>query len=586
MNALYWREPLWAALGLLPLLWLVLGRWRASRLRHQYADPALWPWALGNSHPAGSPWRRAALLLAWLLLGLAAAGPRLPDALPPDLDRQQATLMVVLDLSRSMDAEDVWPSRRRLALRALQGLLPELAASRVGLVVVAGRAHRLWPASADRRALAELVGQLQDLRPPSQGSALAEGVTLALQDLAGPGERQLLLLTDGDLDEPARQVLATALGQASAAGVGVLIAGTGTIGGAALPGPGGDWLRQDGEPVLSRLAEAQLQQLADASGADYLTLPEQAPDQALLDRLPTGLSHLRLAADAPVLWHELFPWLLWPALLLWLLGVLRLPSPAAPAGLAATALYLVGLTLALPAHADPLRQAHQALAADDLGRAQALFDELPGYTARMGSGTVCHRLQDWGCARQAFAQAALAAPDDDARAKAIYNLAHSVFQDGDFAGAATLFDDALRYRADYPAARHNRDFAVALAAEVERLAGGPQAERRASRGPASGPAGDAQPPKDARLTLDTHTPGTGLALSAAQRQDLINQGLAYTRLAETRQADANAPWGQVYGGAGSKGVADVSLWQGLLERAEGLPTTPAEPLTLPGVRPW
>jgi len=587
MNALYWREPLWALLGLLPLLWLAVGRWRANRLRYQYADPALWAWALGSQRPAGSHWRRGALLLAWLLLGLAAAGPRLPGYLPPDPDRQQATVMVVLDLSRSMDAEDVWPSRRQLALRALQGLLPELAASRVGLVVVAGRAHRLWPASTDRRALAELVGQLQDLRPPSQGSALADGVTLALQDLrTSQGERQLLLLTDGDLEPADQQALATVVGQAKTAGIGVLIAGMGSIGGAALPGPDGDWLRQAGEPVLSQLAEASLRQLATAADGAYLALPEQAPEQALRAQLPASLSRLQLDADAPLLWQELFPWLLCPAILLWLLGVLRLPTPAAPAGLAATALYLLGLTLALPAHADPLRQAHQALDADDLSRAQALFDELPGYAGRMGSGATCHRQQDWGCARQAFARAVLIAPDADARARAVYNLAHSVFQDGDFAGAAALFDDALRYRADYPAARHNRDFATALAAEVKHLAGSPQAERRAGRGPTSGPAGDAQPPDDPRLTLLPQTPATGLALSAAQRQDLINRGLNYTRLAETRQADANAPWGQGYGSGADLGMADVSLWQNLLERAEGLPTTPAEPLTLPGVRPW
>lgn len=585
MTALYWREPLWALLGLLPLLWLGIERWQALRLRRRYAEPALWPWALAETRPAGTRWRRAALLLAWLLLGLAAAGPRLPAWLPPGQDQGQATLMVILDLSRSMDATDAWPSRRRLAVRALTELLPHLKGSRVGMVVTAGHAHLLWPPSGDRHTLAQLSARLGDLRPPSRGSALAEAVALVQQQLAGvDGTRQLLLLSDGDLDAPGWQALQAAMRRAAAAGITPLIAGSGTAGGAALSGTDGGWLQRDGQPVLSRLAEAPLRSLASALGGVYLTLPEQQPGAALLARLPAELTRLALDADAPVQWHELFPWLLLPAALLWLLAGLRLAPLAAPAGIAASLLYLLGLSLALPARADPLAVAYQALAAGDPARARMLFAEQPGYAARMGGGSACHRLEDWSCARRAFSRAVLLAPDDTARARAVYNLAHSLFQSGDYRGAAALFDDALRYRPDYPAARHNRDFAAALAEEVARLAGGPQ-DARPGRGPASRTAGDTPLPASASRRLEPTVP-PGDRTATPQRRALLARGLDYTRLAEARHADASAPWGRGQETTTTTGAADIILWQTLLERAEGLPASPARPLTLPGVRPW
>jgi Ca-activated chloride channel family protein len=587
VSTLYWREPLWALLGLLPVCWLAIGAWQAARLRQRYAEPALWPWALDDGLPTGSRWRRAALLVSWGLLGLAAAGPRLPAYLPPDQDHAAASLAVVLDISRSMDAQDVWPSRRRLALRGLEDLLPQLSGSRVGLIVTAGHAHPVWPISNDRHGLASLVAQLHALQPPSQGSDLAAGVRLASTQLANaPGTRLLLLLTDGDLDATRQQALSTALRQAGDNRIQLLIAGIGTQGGAALPGNDGSWLQQDDQPVLSRLARERLAALAESLGGQYLTLPEQAPAQALLARLPGAATRLRLQAGDAVLWQELFPWLLAPAVLLWLLAVLHLPRAAVPAGLVTTAVYLSGLLLVLPARADTLTQAHQALLTGDLPRARALYADLPGYAARMGSGATCHALGDWSCARQAFARAVLAAPTDDARARAIYNLAHSVFQSGDYAGAAALFDDALRYRADYPAARHNRDYTRELAAEVARLAGGPQADR-AGRASAMAAPGEAGNLADSRLTLggrDTVSPEVR-PTRPSQRQALLARGLAFTQLAASRSAEANAPWGQVYGGEAS-GSADITLWQGLLERAEGLPATPSQPRILPGVRPW
>jgi Ca-activated chloride channel family protein len=588
MNTLYWRDPLWALLGLLPACWLLLGYFRTRRWRRRYADPALWPWALGNSDATGKAWRRVSLALAWLLLGLAAAGPRLPAYVGADAQRPVANLMLVLDLSRSMHAQDVWPSRLGLAQLAAAELLPQLAATRCGLVVTAGRPHQLWPLSSDRAGLAALISELGEVQMPSEGSDLAGAVRLALQTLSDSGgERVMLLLTDGDLDAAGQQALEQALAEAAAAGIRVVLTGIGSPAGAAIPGPDGDWLRDaSGQPQLTRLADATLAALAARLDAAYLMLPTQQAASTLRAQLPDSLARLALDDRDAVLWHELFGWLLIPAVLLWILASLRLSGFGAPLGVAVSAVYLLGLTASLPGRADPLAEAYRALQRGDAAAARQQFAALPGYAARMGTGSSCHQLQDWACARQAFGRAVLVAPDDDSRARAIYNLAHTLFQLGDYSGAAQTFDDALRYRHDYPAARHNRDFAAELAAEVARLAGGPQAGRR-GRGPATGPASDAESVENARLRLAGAQQDIDGARSVErQRPRLLDRGLSFVRLATDAGGNAQAPWSTSVAAHRQDAVPDISLWQTLIDRAEGLQSTPQPPRVLPGMRPW
>lgn len=585
MNPLYWREPAWLLLVLLPALWLVTQHWRSRRAALRYADPALQPWALQTRAAQAGLWRRLCLLLAWLLIALAAAGPRSPAWLPPEQDHSNGTLLVVLDLSRSMDAADLWPNRRQHALRLLTEAAPQLTGARSGLIVYGGRSHVLLPPTADRAILAQVARQLGELRLPTHGSDLAGALALARESLTGvPGERRVLVLSDMDLADGERQAASREAARLSAEGIGVLLGAVATEGGAALPGPDGSWLQQDGATVLSRLDMAALDRLIPHAG--ILRLDSDDAAGRLLSALPDGFRHPRLDAQAAVIWHEHYPWLLLPAALLWLAASLRL-SAAAPAGLAAGLLYLFGLSTSLPLKADDYRDAYLALQGGDASVALARFDRQQGYAARMGSGTSCYRLQDWPCARQHFAAAVIAADGDGQRAGALYNLGHAIFQVGDFRTAAGLFSDALRYRPDYPAAAHNRDYAIAMADEVERLAertgGG-----RAGRGPRAGAPRSGPLPADARLQLDDRG---GAALpatdpTAGARQALLNRGLQYVQLTEAQAQQAAGEWARVYRQVDQRNDGDARLWQRLLEQAEGFPATPEHPYNIPGVRPW
>ena len=108
---LHWREPLWLWLAAVPLLF---GWWRYRRHVRLlgYADAALLPWAANLSATRRpSAWRALIHTCAWLLLALAAAGPRQPLELrdAQTMPRHRMTLMVVLDVSASMRATDIAP---------------------------------------------------------------------------------------------------------------------------------------------------------------------------------------------------------------------------------------------------------------------------------------------------------------------------------------------------------------------------------------------------------------------------------------------------------------------------------------------
>ena len=115
-----WRAPTWALLALAPILFNVLAGWREQQW-NRYAEPHLQPWALRQgSVSQQSIWRAASGWGFWLLLACALAGPRLPLE---TLGNTQQThhdmdLMIVLDVSPSMAAEDIAPNRLARAKRA------------------------------------------------------------------------------------------------------------------------------------------------------------------------------------------------------------------------------------------------------------------------------------------------------------------------------------------------------------------------------------------------------------------------------------------------------------------------------------
>ncbi|OQX07418.1 MAG: hypothetical protein BWK73_28040 [Thiothrix lacustris] len=187
MNALHWREPLWLLLTLYPLL---LAAWQYFQQRHhaqRYADPHLLPWV--QAHPPQHGWQRlisrpALWAMAWVLFAITLAGPRLPQAQPDTLVDAQLDVLVVLDISRSMQATDIAPNRLQRAALELHEFLNTARNSRVGIVVYGARPHLFAPLTSDFAALRFYLQHLETLVLPTQGSNPAAALDFARSELA------------------------------------------------------------------------------------------------------------------------------------------------------------------------------------------------------------------------------------------------------------------------------------------------------------------------------------------------------------------------------------------------------------------
>ncbi|NCA69181.1 MAG: VWA domain-containing protein [Sphingobacteriia bacterium] len=337
----HFEQPLWF-LGLLALIpvawWLKRTADRAAQgPLHRYADPHLLPHLTGTRDLRTSErWGRyLRWSLLWALLLTAMAGPRW-DATDVRLFHPGNHLLILLDISRSMQASDVNPNRLGRARHEISDLIRKNREVRLGLILFATVPHVVSPITEDTRtilnALPALSGELAS--PNLQGSRLREALTRAealLSGLPEEGARSILLISDGDLDEPGLTELVEPL---AAAGIRVHVLGIGTPEGALVPAPGGGALRgPDGEPVRTALNEPLLESLAATGGGIYRRADFRDSDtDAILRAVAVSRLPPQARDERTRIWNERF-WI--PVLVLMLalawqfraLGWPRRPSP-------------------------------------------------------------------------------------------------------------------------------------------------------------------------------------------------------------------------------------------------------------------
>jgi Ca-activated chloride channel family protein len=274
-SSFHFSEPawLWALLLCIPVaLWLLVvpGLGANERLRN-YADAHLMPYLLGRTETSPrARWKRFARWLAiWTLIVLAMAGPRW-DFTDVQLFKPGSNLLVLFDISRSMEVTDVQPSRLARGRQELEDILNLNRGVRVGVIAFASVAHVVSPITEDMNGIRRVLTALDTRLVRLQGSRLSFALDRAKELIAGQPKgsvNSLLIITDGDFDEPG---LEKRMREFAAAGVRVHVLGIGTPEGGVVPDNGNPWLRdRDGNPVRSALNEPELKALASAGGGIY-----------------------------------------------------------------------------------------------------------------------------------------------------------------------------------------------------------------------------------------------------------------------------------------------------------------------------
>jgi Ca-activated chloride channel family protein len=331
---LHFARPEWlfALLGLLPVLaWLILSVTRPSKGPiHRYADAHLLPHLTGvRDLEVNERWGRfVRWALLWILAVIAMAGPRWDftdiQAFSPGND-----LIILLDISRSMNVADVPPSRLARARQEVQDLIQLNRQVRIGLIAFATVAYVVSPITEDGQTILNALPGLTTELGNLQGSRLNVAIDRAEQLLSGqPGEggRSILLISDGDYDEPN---LPERVRQLAAKGIQFHTLGIGSTGGGPVPASIGeaDLLRdRNGQVISSRLNEVLLRQLAQLGKGFYIKADFRDQDSLqILKRAAKRAASATAVNEKTRVWNERFYWMLLPILLLLLPAFRRSP---------------------------------------------------------------------------------------------------------------------------------------------------------------------------------------------------------------------------------------------------------------------
>lgn len=318
---LHWLRP-WALLGLLPALALLLWRRRPDdgAVPPGVIDAQLLPHLLVRGGPPARLRPADTLAVALACFSVALAGPAWQREASP-LALEAAPLMLVLDLSESMDAADLSPSRLDHARAKLQRLVEQRADAPTGLIVYAGSAHLVLPPTRDREVLATYLDALGTALMPQPGNAPAEALALALQWLGrAPVPGTVLFLTAewpaADLDR------ADTLLRGSRQRLAVWAIGT-REGGPLRDADGRLRTDAQGRSRSARLDVAGLDALRARTGAALVAVTSDDGDEARVQAL-IARHRIEAAEQGPTQrWHDRGPLFIWPGLLALLLSLRR-----------------------------------------------------------------------------------------------------------------------------------------------------------------------------------------------------------------------------------------------------------------------
>ncbi len=324
MAEFHFLRPAWF-LALLPLAALLALLWRrhlASGSWRTVVDPQLLPHLLVGSTQRRSPWAVAAIGLGGLLAITALAGP-VWSKLQQPVFRRDSALVVLLDLSRSMNAADVPPSRLQMAKFKLRDLLARRKEGDTALVVYAADPFTVTPLTNDTNNIALQLPALTTDLMPAQGSRADRAIAKAqaLLQQAGAVHGDVLLITDGIDNTPAGP-LHQAVKHLIDAGYRLSVLGVGTANGAPIPLAGGGFFQDaKGAIVVAKLDQRPLAQLAAAGHGIYRLLTADSDSDT--DALTAAFAADRQAQQSTQVagmksdqWREQGPWLLLPLLAL------------------------------------------------------------------------------------------------------------------------------------------------------------------------------------------------------------------------------------------------------------------------------
>lgn len=482
------NQPILVLMALtLPLLTLFLvWAWKKKqKLVGQFVQSRLLAALTVGVSPARQKFRIALLVGAVASLFLALAQPQWGFAWE-EAKQRGLDVVVAIDTSRSMLAQDVPPNRLARAKLAALDLMKIARTDRLGLVAFAGTAFLQCPLTLDDEAFRQSVAALDVGVIPQGGTAMTEAIQAAQSAFKDEGEnfKVLVLFTDGEDHE---EGAVEAAQKAAKAGLKIFTIGVGTGEGELLRQTDEkgvtSFIKDDaGKPVKSQLNEKLLRQIAEAAGGFYLPLRGANVIESLYKQGLAPLPKSDIATKRMKHLHERFQWPLAFAIVL-LCVELFLPdrkrvqrtaemvaAPNAELRKAVALLLLVVLPAVTFGSPSSARRQYESGRYDDaLFEYQKLLEKKPDDDRlRFNAGTAAYKAKEFDAATKNF-EAALQSRDVNLQQRAYYNLGDTFYQQGEagtepqqkmsaWEQAVKSFESALKLNAQDADAKHNLEF--------------------------------------------------------------------------------------------------------------------------------
>lgn len=257
---------------------------RRRRRLERFASSSLLAQLTPSASPARVRTKFILYTLAVVFLVLAAARPQVGSKLREE-HQKGIEMMLVVDVSNSMLAEDFEPNRLDRTKFAIDRVVESMKQDRIGVVAFAGEAQVQLPITSDYRMARAFARKLSPAMVRTQGTDLGAAIKLASMSFSSQseGSRVMILITDGENHESDALEAAQA---AAEKGIAIYTIGIGTPEGAPIM-IGGDYLTdENGDMVVSKLDEKMLQEIASATGGAYVRATKQSIGlKEIVDRL-------------------------------------------------------------------------------------------------------------------------------------------------------------------------------------------------------------------------------------------------------------------------------------------------------------
>ena len=437
-------------------LWLL--RWRAQQAARLLGHGG--GRVLIDSAPGRSLAKLGLIAGVVLLLAIAIARPQIGER-TRELEQQGVAMVVALDVSLSMAAEDAEPNRMQAAQAELWGLLERMSGDRVGVVIFAGEALVRFPLTRDLVTAAEIIDAMlpgERLLPP--GTDIAAAIERSLGLLTGSEARTKVILLVGDGESLSGDALAAAAAAATS-GVRIFTAGVGSEAGVTIPVRNRVTLAtvpkidaRTGEPVITRLDAQALTTLAALGDGRFLrldrpgALSDLAADLAALDA-----SSFRVTTERRPVERLQIPLAI--ALGLLLMEPLIAARAAGARKRARRRLIFLGMlpivAMVAAACGNPAAErnadgneayAEGRFADAAIAYTEALAEDPDDARLALNLGRALHALGDYDAASSATSRA-LRTTDDALAARAYFNLGNHRFQQADLIAARNAYIEAL-----------------------------------------------------------------------------------------------------------------------------------------------